>query len=78
MSPSPQKHKPVGGRPGRCGDPNSEAALLRPAEWPHSPFLVVGQRVVGRKSSVWPGLPPARERFLFGRATFSDLRFSRR
>lgn len=42
------------------------------------PFLVVSQRVTGRKSSIGPGLPPAGECFLFRRTTFNDLRFSRR
>lgn len=41
------------------------------------PFLAVRQRVVGRKSSICPGIPPAGERFLVGRPAFVDLRFSR-
>lgn len=42
------------------------------------PFLVVHQRVISRKSSVFPRFPPAGECFLFRRTTFKDLRFSRR
>lgn len=42
------------------------------------PFLVVSQCVVGRKSSICPGLPPAGERFLSRRPTFNKLGFFRR
>lgn len=42
------------------------------------PFLVVSQRVIGRKSSICPRLPPAGECFLSRRPTFNELGFFRR
>ena len=42
------------------------------------PFLVVSQRVIGSKSSICPGLPPAGECFLSRRPTFNELGFFRR
>lgn len=65
---------PTGGRAGVL----TQKQPRWPGEQEYSPFLVVGERVVGGKSSVGPRLPPAREGLLLGGATFGDLRLPRR